>query len=354
MRAIVVAERQAERSEVGGVLERAAFVVEYAADAKGAQAAMARELPFVVVLAWPSKGGADLVRLVRSADVTGRAYLVILFDQAVAKGEISAALGAGANDFLRRPVLEEELVARARAPGRLVSWLRSARQFGFDFTAGVDIARLDAWNNMGSIVSEDLGRMLGQAIASVDEGQNEAPASLESMATYGAMIPLSLVTEQVELRVSIVVDVPTASWLASVLLGESNPSAETIDDILREMANTAGGAVKRAALPEDVTLTTGLPTTDNSIRWTGDGIRHWTARLEAARRRITIVGEIRRRENMRVPARELREGMVLVHDLRTESGALLVAAGTRLTSSTAQRVATLLGNRSMLEVACVA
>jgi hypothetical protein len=46
--------------------------------------------------------------------------------------------------------------------------------------------------------------------------------------------------------------------------------------------------------------------------------------------------------------------MVLVNDLCTEGGVLLVTAGSRLTSSTAGRLAQLLGERFVVEVACAA
>jgi hypothetical protein len=83
-------------------------------------------------------------------------------------------------------------------------------------------------------------------------------------------------------------------------------------------------------------------------------IRTWTVPVSGGRHCLAIVGEIRSLANARVPASKLREGMVLTHDLRNESGALVVTAGSRLTSSTAERVAKLLGDRFSVEVASAA
>jgi hypothetical protein len=168
------------------------------------------------------------------------------------------------------------------------------------------------------------------------------------------MIPLSLATEELELRVWLAVDAPAVAWLGRALLAEPSPGAAVVDDILREMVNTAGGAIKRAALPESVTLTAGIPTNDAPLRTQGDGIRSYTFALDGGKASMALMGEIRKRDNTRVPASKLREGMVLVHDLRSENGMLLVAAGSRLTSTTAERVAKLLGDRFFVEVASAA
>jgi hypothetical protein len=58
--------------------------------------------------------------------------------------------------------------------------------------------------------------------------------------------------------------------------------------------------------------------------------------------------------DQRVPASSLAEGMVLVHDVRNEGGILLAPAGSRLTSTTAAKLAQMLGPRFTLEVASAA
>ena len=66
---------------------------------------------------------------------------------------------------------------------------------------------------------------------------------------------------------------------------------------------------------------------------------------------LVLAAEIKVRENRRVSASELIEGMVLAHDVRNGGGLLLLAAGSRLTCTSAQKLAKMLGDRIYLEVA---
>jgi hypothetical protein len=161
---------------------------------------------------------------------------------------------------------------------------------------------------------------------------------------------MSLAGDELEARVSVVVDAITIRWVKSALLGNPNASVDAVDDALRELANTAGGAVKRAALTENVVLTTGIPSTDKP----GTNFEQhscWTLAPEGSDCFVAVVGEIRQRANQRVAASQLTEGMVLAHDVRNESGILLVPAGARLTSTSAIKLSALLGPRFFLEVA---
>jgi hypothetical protein len=338
MNVIVVNDKKAERDSIVLALQKASISAEGVADAKTAVASIVREPPSVAVVSWPASGGADLVRLLHGADPSGQMFILALL------------VAAGANDFMRRPLLETELVARTQAPGRHLKWATSVAKPGvFDFSAGPDLTRTAMWRNMGALVCGDLCSMVGQT-------PEPAPGWPKTFARdlRGATIAMSLASDQVELRVSVMADRPTVLWLGESLLGEASPGDAAIDDLLRELANTAGGAVKRAALPESITLTTGLPTNTSTVRYEGAGVQCWTLPLDGAKSRLAIVGEIRKRENQRVAASSLREGMVLAHDLRTESGALLVAAGSRLTSTAAQRLAQVLGPRFFVEVATAA
>jgi hypothetical protein len=65
---------------------------------------------------------------------------------------------------------------------------------------------------------------------------------------------------------------------------------------------------------------------------------------------IAIIGEVKRRVNRRVEARRLIEGMVVVTDVRNGGGVLLLPSGTRLTSTTAERLSNLL-DHTLIDVA---
>jgi CheY-like chemotaxis protein len=350
MNVIVVNDKKPERDAAVLALQKASLSVEGVADTKAALAAIIREPRSVALVSWPAAGGADLVRLLRGADTSGQMFILALLDPVPGGRDIPFVVAAGANYFLRRPIVEIELIARAQSPGRLLKWATAvAKPSVFDFSSGPDLSRTSVWKNIATLVAEDLGAMVGQVHEPVSGWPKTFAKDLR-----GATIAMSLASDQIELRVSVMADRPTLKWLAESLLGDASSSDAALDDVLRELANTAGGAVKRAALPENITLTTGIPTNVSTVRNEGEGVQSWTFPLDGGKTRLAIIGEIRKHENQRVSASSLREGMVLAHDLRTESGALLVAAGARLTSTSAQRLVQVLGPRFFVEVAPVA
>jgi hypothetical protein len=196
------------------------------------------------------------------------------------------------------------------------------------------------------LICEDLGAIVGEVVEPIAGWPGNFGRELR-----GATITMSLALDRIALRVSVMGDRSALKWLGKAVLGDGCAPEATIADMLREMANTAGGAIKRAALPENLTLTTGIPSNATNVRFEGPGVQSWTMPLDGGKANLAIVGEIRERDNQRVPVTGLREGMVLAHDLRTESGALLVTAGSRLTSTTAERLAQVLGPRFLVEVA---
>ena len=62
-----------------------------------------------------------------------------------------------------------------------------------------------------------------------------------------------------------------------------------------------------------------------------------------------LIADARTRANRRVPARRLAEGMVVVKDVLNGAGVLLLPSGTRLTSTTAERLSRLL-DQTLIDV----
>lgn len=345
MRIVVLADQRAERDALTRMLaaHRRAEVI---ANEAAAIATIMREPPQIVVFSMPSRGGADLVRRLKGADSSGQAYLIALCDAAPSGRELGNMLEAGAQDFLRRPVIQAELLERLKSPARLVRWVKSlTTHAAFDLSAPVDVAGLRAWAQLGSVVATDFSEMAGAAFQIKKEWSSKIVGELRA-----ATIPMSLAGDQLEVRVSIVVDAAGLEWLKANLLGDPGASDDVADDALRELANTAGGALKRAALIENVTLTTGIPTTE-AMAVPAAHMASWTLAIEGSDACLALVGEIRQRSNQRLAASELSEGMIPAHDVRNEDGILLVPAGTRLTTTSAARLGKLLGPRFFLEVA---
>lgn len=346
MRVILLNDRRAERDAMVRALPQDTYRVEAVGEETAALAAIAREPPQVVVFSVPPKGGQDLARRLRGVENAAEAYLLAIVEPTPANKELSNLITAGVHDFMRRPFADGELLERVKAPERLLRWSRSvSKPAAFDFSAALDVGTLRSWRGLGPLVAEDLGEMAGQPF-SVSAGY---PPHLNGEAPC-ASIPMSLAGDQLELRLSIVADVAASKWIRETLLGDPAAPDTAVSDALRELANTAGGALKRAALSESITLTTGIPRDDSTARFPG---KHqcWSLKLEGDAGCLAVVGEVRTRTNERISAAQLTEGMVLAHDIRSEGGVLIVPAGSRLTATSANRLAAMLGPRYFLEVA---
>jgi hypothetical protein len=145
-----------------------------------------------------------------------------------------------------------------------------------------------------------------------------------------------LASDHLELCIALIADRDACRWLGDNLLCEADPTTEMLDDVLREMVNVAGGAVKRAMLPEGLVLSTGIPVSTAAVP-AGSARRIWRLVIDEDIS-LAIIAELRARPSRRVLARGLIEGMVLVDDLCTAAGVLLLPGGTRLTETTAERL----------------
>jgi CheY-like chemotaxis protein len=345
VRILLLNDRRSEREAMARALPQESYRVEAMSDESAALAAITREAPQVIVVSIPPKGGPDLIRRLLGADASGQSYVVALLEASPSGREISHLFAAGAHDIMRRPVIDGELLERVKAPSRLLRWSRSVtKPAAFDFSDALDLTKLQVWKTIGCVVADDLSQIAGQAF-SVNEGCPQRFSGCRS-----ATIPMSLAGDQLELRVSLVVDPRSLAWLCEALLGDAAAANEAADDALRELANTAGGAIKRAALAESVVLTTGLPSSDATVAVPADHAC-WTLNLDGGLGAIALIVELRARQNQRVAASKLTEGMIVAHDIRNEAGMLLVPAGSRLTSTSAIKLAQMLGPRFFLEVA---
>jgi two-component system cell cycle response regulator len=149
MRIVLLDEKKLEREALMRALAAAKYSAEGVSDEASALAAITREPPQIVVFSVPSKGGADLVRRLKGADASNQAYLLALFDAAPSGHELSTVLEAGANDFLRRPLLDAELFERLKAPSRLMRWARAVAPTAFDFSAPLRVSGLKSWTLSG-------------------------------------------------------------------------------------------------------------------------------------------------------------------------------------------------------------
>lgn len=292
---------------------------------QGEAEAALRAHPPDVLLVWLPLGMPELRELC-AAETTRSTYIVAVVPAELPPRAISSAIAAGCHDVLHSPFSDEELCARIEVLERLRGW-QPATVAALHRSA----ATTRAWRFLGDVVADDLEAMCGQKVRVTRR------ASIPSSARV-AWIPMVLANDRLELCIAVAADGDACRWLGDALLCESDPTTEMLDDILREMANVAGGAVKRAMLPEGLVLSTGIPVGGDVATLPASRTREvWSIVIDEGIS-LAIVAEIRARPNRRIPARGLIEGMVIVDDVKTATGMLLLPAGTRLTETTAERL----------------
>lgn len=333
MHVLVVGDDGAERQTIGRALQ-SQHRVGFAADSAAALQVLERESPEVVVLSW-KHDSENIVRQIRSYDETRHTYVLALCDER-ARASIPAMYQAGIDDFMVRPLVTQELVLRAEAPLRIRQWREALTPAtAIDRDGRVDLRKLNCFRNMGHVVGEDLAQVVGAL--EVAEGW------LIAGELRGAAIPMSVTSERAEIRVSVVVETRLVKSLAEALLGDGDASSDALEDMLREIANTAGGALKRAAGLENIVVTTGLPVNEARGVTRNEMTKCWTALLAGSQMQLGIIAEIHKRTNLRLSVEQLEEGMVLSSDLHNDCGELVMAGGTRLTATAVARISNALG-----------
>ncbi|HEY1814476.1 MAG TPA: response regulator [Kofleriaceae bacterium] len=291
--------------------------------------------PDVIVVDW-SLGGAASSLLLRGLGQRHRHYVVVYCAQP-RPADITAIFAAGADDFIDAAAPREELLARIDGWTRRRSWTATIQIRAIDLDApGLD--GLHVWREIDSIVATELGETLGDALLPTS-------AAGPNVQWCGA-ITLTLPGERVALRFGVGLAADQVDRFAhAVLGGTADPDATA--DALRELANVAGGAIKRAASGDGVAITIGLPTADNIFD--ASGVRTWTASSRSGLRlALAVVATPSHARSIRCC--ELREGMVLASDIRNATGALLVAAGSCLTTTSVERLACALDTEARVDV----
>ncbi len=322
------------RAALSGALPAPRFAVEQAAR-MDAVAAVTREVPEILLFGWHDPSDATILQSLKLADPHHFMRLVLVVDDERADRQIPLALAAGAHEFVRASAPASELRERLE---------RTRRQHPRPTTpsaAPLDnppVSESGTWRYLAHIVAEDLEPTIGRAMT-IRALDGRPP----SEGLQGSTITLSLVNDSSEVQLSLLVDRGSAAALSGLLLGDEGADAASQGDMLRELANVAAGAFKRFALLDHPVVTIGLPRDEVGLQPPTAHTNAWQLDW-ATDATLVVVAEARTRANAQLRAVELREGMVVVGDVRNGKGVLVVPGGTRLTTTTAERVATMLGN----------
>lgn len=100
---------------IGIMLERGGFGVLKAKDARSALVTLDQSTPDLIILdvMMPGMNGIDLCRVIRERDDTDHTPVLILSARGDAES-IMRGIEAGANDYLPKPILHHDLVAKMR------------------------------------------------------------------------------------------------------------------------------------------------------------------------------------------------------------------------------------------------
>jgi hypothetical protein len=162
------------------------------------------------------------------------------------------------------------------------------------------------------------------------------------------VIPLTLVSDHLLVQLGIGVDERTRDQLVNMLLGGDN-SVEAVRDALREMANTAGGAIRRAALADGVSLAIGLPSNENLFG--ADGKRRTWRICDDNGLVLDCMVVLSPNRSVHVTPSQLREGMVLAREVMGPDDTVIAPAGTRLTQTTIEQIERFAGPHLEIEAA---
>jgi DNA-binding response OmpR family regulator len=336
VKVLVVSGDAAVRRQFAESLQSPSYVVVEAECASSAERALAG-MPDVIVVDWLLGGGAALIEHVRARDSRHRHYIVAVCAKPK-PSDIAAFVAAGADDFMAAEATREEIVVRVDALRRICGWAtKPAHTQTIRIRKLLELDGRRVWRELDSIVTSEIGDMLGLALA---------PECSDATIRWCGSVPLTVNGEQVELQLAVGLADAGGEQFAHDVLG-AEASGAAIADALREMANVAGGAVKRAALGDGLVMTIGLPSDDDVFAMAN--ARRWASATSSGLHLVFAIAAApsQRRSMNRA---ELREGMVVVRDVRTTHGELIVAAGTRLTATTVARLAELLEPDARVDV----
>jgi DNA-binding response OmpR family regulator len=114
-RVLIVDDEIGALTLIGIMLERGGFEVLKAKDADSALAVLGSETPDMIILdvMMPGIDGIELCKLIRGRDLTRHVPVLILSARGDADS-VMRGMDAGANDYLPKPILHHDLVAKVR------------------------------------------------------------------------------------------------------------------------------------------------------------------------------------------------------------------------------------------------
>ncbi len=196
--------------------------------------------------------GQSVVKRFRAAEKDGHLYILMLSAQ-MTPMRIVQAFDVGCDDVARKPISAEELLARAGASDRIRKWagFLFKEEGNVDFAQKANLANMRAWKEAPHATATILAGMFNL---------NSKPIPLPPKGPMtGAELSLVLSDDAGEVTLAVGCDAASLKELAELSLGTPQPSMTALGDMMKEIANTVGGALKRLSDADRIPMTIGLP-----------------------------------------------------------------------------------------------
>ena len=356
MRALVADNDVAFATAVSDNL-KSSLEVETAFDGADAMAALRARAFDLVVAEWllPSIDGVSLARALRESGSHAPFVMCTVVGQREAR---DYALGAGVSEVLVKPAAVDAVVSAALArlvPGSAPVLVAGAPASSGTLVAGTapassgtlrgaalgedDLAKFTA-----KAVWRDIGKTLVRALSAATGKTLQEPSTPPTADRHDTRTTLVMVDvrSRIRLELGIFTSIQAGRNLAKEVAGVRDPQADDVIDLLAEMCNQTLGAVKTTMRTGGMNFTLFVPRT----RFVQPA-NEWTSQFPASRT-VHLVGEGGLEMMLVLGARPcvvktldvalLRENMVLIEDVRDDSGALLAEATARLTANMLVRI----------------
>lgn len=367
---ILVIEKTAGRmNELGDLLRQSGHDIRSFSGRDAGLAALLASRPDIVVVEWSPDDptlGDIAVALREGSDATYRSLVAIV--QADTSDARSAAYAAGADDVALGTASPRELADHIRSAERVVRLERRLRERVVELESalrrlalaarsrGQEVATTAAAPQRGGIgflltnAWTDLERLMtGMCREYLQADYQPVVGGTAPTDGRGATISLTDVENELRLELSFITSDASARAIAATICGDpSLVDDDIVRDVILELANSGMGAVKAAFLGEQFCFAGSLPKELSSfdaakLLHGAEAKRILTFRSDGAV--VHAIVSVRHQGKTRVPLSRLKEGMVLAQDLVNDGGVLLARAGTRLTETTAHRLARLMPNK---------
>lgn len=307
------------------VVAGAGHAIDLASDGRAALARLGETSYDVLLCDWllPDVDGIEVIRTLRRM-ARVQPY-VVLATGLVGAAARAHALSSGADAVLEKPVLPPALL---RAIGGAAQHDRREPP-----SPVADIARTPQWASLRSTLAATLAGCVHEPFEIGDAPGSPTLASSVRMVDPRAAIGVGL---------ALLAAREDAEALARRMVGTAEPDDALTAEVLDELCNNIAGAAKALLRQVGLTVAMGLPharpcsaASDIVVE---RGVRD-AFTLHAADGNLECVVSLAPASVELVPASRLTERMVLAEDVRTAAGALLLPSGTRLTGTTADRIA---------------